>query len=327
MPKWYLDITFLYLLFSVVNLLNYIDRGIIPGATNEINNFIQDSVDTDKPDVFLGLLQSSFIIGFMLGSVLFGNMVHTYSRFTLTGIGCSIWILAVMLSGCAFYANSYVFLLFARIISGFGEASMQCSIPPWISATASPHNRGLWLGIFYTAIPVGTAIGYAYSATLATTVGWQWAFFVEGLVMFPFVLFMFSIAKDFPCDMTDHQAEDVNTALLGENSVVGVAAGPPSLWEECRQVMILFYPFSPFSHHFHHLTHSQMIGYASPGVYFHFLRRSGSSSDVNWYFNLWLGFRHGIGILQRRSYGLYHVRSGCFRRWVGRHTIRRVFAR
>lgn len=81
--KWYLKPTFLFTLISIVNLLNYIDRGIIPGASIEINDFIQKDVDTDKPDVYLGLLQSSFIIGFMAGSVLFSHMIHSHSRFTL----------------------------------------------------------------------------------------------------------------------------------------------------------------------------------------------------------------------------------------------------
>lgn len=138
---------------------------------------------------------------------MFGHMIHSYSRFTLTGIGCSIWITAVMLSGLSYYTKSYVFLLFARIISGFGEASMQCTIPPWIQAAAKPSQRGLWLGIFYTAIPVGTALGYAYSALIATALGWQWAFFFEGFLMVPFVAFMFYIAPYFPCDHAASELE------------------------------------------------------------------------------------------------------------------------
>lgn len=53
----------LFVLLSVVNLINYIDRGIIPGAYNEFNSFVADTIDTDRPSLFLGLLQSSFIVG------------------------------------------------------------------------------------------------------------------------------------------------------------------------------------------------------------------------------------------------------------------------
>lgn len=214
---------FIFGLIAFVNILNYVDRGIIPGATNEINSFIKGSIDTGTPDVYLGLLQSSFIIGFMAGSLIFGHLIHAYGRFTLTGIGCSIWVLAVFLSGSAYYADSYVFLLFARIMSGFAEASLQCSIPPWIQRTAPPHQKGLWLAIFYTAIPVGTALGYAYSSLLAESVGWQWAFFLEGFIMIPFVLYMFHISPHFPPDKHPLAEDDSESKH-------------PTVWQEVRIV-------------------------------------------------------------------------------------------
>lgn len=204
--SFFLRPKFIFTLVCLANLLNYIDRGIIPGSTNEINSFIKRTVDTNTPDVFLGLLQSAFIIGFMGGSLVFGHLIHTYGRFTLTGIGCGIWIVAVMLSGSAYYANSFVFLLFARVLSGIAEASMQCAVPPWIQKVAPLHQKGLWLGFFYMAIPVGTAIGYAYSSLVSESIGWQFAFFIEGFVMIPFVCYMFIISPHFPPDK--HSADE-----------------------------------------------------------------------------------------------------------------------
>jgi len=52
---------FLFSLLVIINLFNFIDRGIIPGAIAEFNLFIQDSINTDTPDVFLGFLVSSII--------------------------------------------------------------------------------------------------------------------------------------------------------------------------------------------------------------------------------------------------------------------------
>ena len=76
--------TLLWIL-AIVNLLNFIDRGIIPGASKEFDAFISDNMNTDSPDVYLGLLQSSFIVGLLVGSVVFGNMIHHYGRFFLVG--------------------------------------------------------------------------------------------------------------------------------------------------------------------------------------------------------------------------------------------------
>lgn len=198
--EWYLQPKVLFALFTVANTLLFIDRGIVPGAASEFNAFIKADIDTSTPSVFLGLLQSAFIVGLAIGSSVFGHLVHHYGRFYLTGIGCSIWMLAVFLSGMARYADSYAFLVIARMLSGVGEASLQVNIPPWVQKTAPAAERGIWLSVFFTAVPVGTATGYAYSALMAENVGWQWAYFVECMAMAPLVVFMFSISKHFPVD-------------------------------------------------------------------------------------------------------------------------------
>jgi MFS family permease len=189
---------FYFVIFTIINLLNFMDRGIIPGATNEFINFIKEDINTDTPSLFLGLCQSSFIVGFCIASPIFGHLVHYHGPFILVAWGMTIWCVAVMLSGLAFYTKSYPFLVFARMLSGVGESSLQCAIPPWIAANATPKTVGTWVSIFYTAIPVGTALGYAYSAVMAGSVGWQWGFFVEGLIMFPFVIFLYAMSPSFP---------------------------------------------------------------------------------------------------------------------------------
>ena len=192
----------MFVILTAVNLLNYVDRGIIPGATNEFNDFIMDDLNTDTPSVYLGLLQSSFIVGFSVCIIIFSRLLHYYPPFYICGIGLSIWIVAIILCGISKYTGSYYFLLFARMLSGAGEASFQCSIPPWIEKSASPEKRGFWLSFFFTAIPVGTAIGYAFSATVSegTNGGWEWAFFIEAFAMVPFVAFLFANAHKYPLE-------------------------------------------------------------------------------------------------------------------------------
>ena len=96
-----------------INLLNYVDRGIIPGATIEFNQFIQDDLNTDQPDLYLGLLQSAFIIGYCIASAYFGNAVHYHPPFYLCAIGLSIWCVSVFMAGSAYYAGSYIYLFCA----------------------------------------------------------------------------------------------------------------------------------------------------------------------------------------------------------------------
>lgn len=212
MPKawvpWFAKPNFVFFILNILNLFNYIDRGIIPGATNEFNEFIENNLHTSTPDVYLGLLQSAFIVGFIVGSILFGHLIHHHPRFYLTGIGVSIWIFAICTSGCAYFIDSYYVLLFGRMMSGFGEAALQCTIPPWIQTTAPESMRGTWLAIFFTAIPVGTALGYVYSSILAGSIGWEWAFFIEAIVVAPAVVFLFMISPHYPLDTEHHQRHE-----------------------------------------------------------------------------------------------------------------------
>ena len=126
--------------------------------------------------------------------------------------------------GLAYYADSYIFLAFARALSGVGEAGVQCSVPPWITRYAGTLKGGTWLAIFYTAIPVGTACGYAYSALVSEGAGWQWAFWIEGLVMVPFVLFFYYTKHYFKreCDNIKDDEEQRSDERVGVDKMENV---------------------------------------------------------------------------------------------------------
>ena len=56
--------------FFFVNLLNYVERSIIPGSAVRIEEFIAKQLP-GSPDTFLGLLQSAFILGFSIACIVF----------------------------------------------------------------------------------------------------------------------------------------------------------------------------------------------------------------------------------------------------------------
>lgn len=231
-----------FLVLFVVNLLNYCDRGIIPGSTNEFSQFVSSSLQTDTPDVYIGLLQSSFIIGFAVASIIFGHLVHFYSPFFLCGIGMSIWCIAVISSGIALQSNSYGFLVFARCLSGVGESSMQCSIPPWIESHAGAGAKASWLGLFYSAIPVGTAIGYTYSAVISSSIGAKYAFYIEFFMMAPFIIFLFLASLRYPEIASSSSANSCSPAVKsksvtgGDGNELVIDEPPPTLFEELHSV-------------------------------------------------------------------------------------------
>ncbi|KAF1772085.1 Major facilitator superfamily domain [Phytophthora cactorum] len=133
----------LIVLLCLVNLLNYIDRGIIPGAPQSFRHFITSSLGVAVTDqsVYFGLLSSSFIIGHSVLSIVFGYFAQTHRPFQIVSLGTSIWIVAIIICAISEHVNSYALLIVGRVLSGVGEASFQCVAPPFIDRHAPPTRR------------------------------------------------------------------------------------------------------------------------------------------------------------------------------------------
>lgn len=200
----------LFCCLVLISFLNYTDRAILPGSANEIVQFISTTLATSRPDIYLGFLQSSFIIGFSFASIIISHLVHFQGPFYICAGGLSLWIISALLSGIGFYLNSFVILLVGRMLSGIGEASFICTVPPWIAKHAPSGETGKWLAIFYTALPVGTAFGYWYAAFVASKLGVHWAFFMETFAMFPLIFVLLRYAPIYPGSSSVHieQAEE-----------------------------------------------------------------------------------------------------------------------
>jgi MFS transporter, Spinster family, sphingosine-1-phosphate transporter len=189
---------FYIIILSVINLMSFMDRGIIPGATDEFTHFIDSTINTNTPSLYIGLLQSSFIIGISLSSPIFATLAHRKSPFLLIAWGMLGWTLAACICGFSIAIENYELLIFGRILSGVGEAAFVCCTAPWIVLNAPPQSKSSWLAIFYTTTPVGTAFGYIYSSVISNSIGVKWAFFIEAIYMLPFLGFLFFMAKKFP---------------------------------------------------------------------------------------------------------------------------------
>ncbi|GBG75536.1 hypothetical protein CBR_g20167 [Chara braunii] len=191
----------LLVIFCVINLINYVDRGVI--ASNGVNgvrgNCTQDSHiicqaplgiqgDFDLSDAQDGLLPSAFMVGLLVASPLFAELSKTWNPFRLIGIGLGVWTLAVL--GCG-VAPGFYFLAVCRMFVGVGEASFVSLAAPFIDNYAPPHKKSMWLSMFYMCIPAGVALGYVYGGLITQVFSWRMAFVIEALFMLPAVVFGF----------------------------------------------------------------------------------------------------------------------------------------
>lgn len=174
-------------IFLIINMLNYIERSIIPGSSIEMEEFVSKTIH-DSPDTFLGLLQSAFIFGFSVACIIFGYCVSLKSPFFVVVIGLIVWFAASILSGIAW---NYWILLIARLFSGVGEAAFQIVVPAFIDDYSPKTLVGTAMSRLYMAIPVGTALGYAISGFVAEHFSWRIMYLATAPLMLPFIFIIY----------------------------------------------------------------------------------------------------------------------------------------
>ena len=156
---------------TALNALNYLDRyvgaAILPLILSDLK--ISDAQG--------GLLQSLFIVAYSLACGPFGWLGDIGKRLRLIAGGVFVWSVATVASGLA---PTYGWLLLARGVIGIGEASYAVITPSLLSDCYPAERRARVLGIFYAAIPVGTALGYILGGWIGESHGWRAAFFVAG---------------------------------------------------------------------------------------------------------------------------------------------------
>ena len=161
-------------LFFFINLFNYIDRGLIASFNiNFINNF--NITNTQS-----GLINSSFIIGYMILSPLFSYLIYKYNKIVLIFWGLLIWSISNFV--VAFSYNYYLFL-FARIFVGAGEASFGTIVPPIIDSISPKDRKSTYLSIYFLAIPLGYALGFLFGGLIEQFINWHFSFMIESILM------------------------------------------------------------------------------------------------------------------------------------------------
>jgi len=163
-------------LLTVLNLLNYLDRLVLSAVLKPLQDDLQLS------NSMAGSMATVFLLGFFVTSPLFGHLADRSSparRRALIVVGVLVWSLATFSSGLARGAGS---LIVARAFVGVGEASFVTIAPTLIDEIAPTEQKGSWLAIFYTAIPVGSALGYLIGGAIEhTTHSWRQPFCVAGV--------------------------------------------------------------------------------------------------------------------------------------------------
>ena len=152
-----------------LNLLNYIDRYILPGEISLIQGEFRVT------DAQMGALTTALFITYMFTAPLTGWLGDRFRRKPLIIGGAVLWSLATLATA---WVHDYWSLYIRHALVGVGEATFGIYAPAVLADFYPERDRNRILSIFYIAIPVGAALGYAAGGQIGSLWGWRAPFMV-----------------------------------------------------------------------------------------------------------------------------------------------------
>ncbi|XP_054250558.1 protein spinster homolog 3 [Indicator indicator] len=224
-----------YLIAAVLcygNLINFMDWFIVPGILLDVQKYFELS-DGDT-----GLLQTVFILCYMLAAPIFGYLGDRYNRKIILGAGIFFWSAVTLAS--SFLTELYCWIFFlSRGLVGIGTASYSTVAPTMIADLFEEGKRTTMLSIFYIFIPVGSGLGYVLAAGMTELTGdWHWAFRITpcmgGLAL---VLLILLVPHRTQRRTAFHRALSISGTIRVKAEKPGVQRAAKATW--CQDVLAL----------------------------------------------------------------------------------------
>jgi MFS family permease len=172
------------IVLTALNLLNYVDRNVLFA----VQPLVQD--EFHLTNVQIGYLTTAFLGFYTLAAPFVGPLADRYSRKLIIALGGIFWSGLTLLTAVT---HTYTELLIRHTLVGVGEATFVTIAPTFVADLFAQKKRGRILGIFYLAIPVGSAAGYLLGGNLAPHYGWRFPFYIAaapGFLLAIAVLFL-----------------------------------------------------------------------------------------------------------------------------------------
>ena len=184
MPQTDLQPRTALIVLTALNLLNYADRNVLFA----VQPLVQDEFHLSNAQI--GYLTSAFLGFYMVAAPFVGPLADRYSRKLIIVLGALFWSGLTLLTAVT---HTYTELLIRHTLVGVGEATFVTIAPTFVADLFPEKRRGRILGVFYLAIPVGSAAGYLLGGYLAPHHGWRFPFYVAaapGFLLAIAVLFL-----------------------------------------------------------------------------------------------------------------------------------------
>jgi MFS family permease len=198
-----------------LNLLNYIDRYILPG---EVSLIQREFHSTDQQ---MGALTTALFVVYMFAAPLTGWLGDHFRRKPLIIAGAVLWSLATL--GTA-WVHDYWTLFIRHALVGVGEATFGIFAPAVLADFYPERDRNRILSIFYLAIPVGAALGYLAGGEMGSMWGWRAPFFICAIPGLAIAAFYGWMGREPERGASDHVKETAD-----RSTVMGLFRNPAFL--------------------------------------------------------------------------------------------------
>lgn len=191
-------------ILTTLNFLNYIDRSVLFA----VQPLVQTEFNLTNTQV--GYLTSAFLLFYMVAAPFVGPLADRYSRKLIIILGAVFWSGLTLLTAVT---HTFGELLLRHTLVGVGEATFVTIAPTFVADLFPENKRGRIFGIFYLAIPCGTAAGYLLGGWLGPLRGWRFPFYIAAVPGFLLALAVCFLAEP-PRGQFDSQKETPERGTL-----------------------------------------------------------------------------------------------------------------
>ena len=207
----------LFVLFAI-NTMNFFDRQILGAVGEPIRK------EFGLSDASLGLLGTAFTLLYAFVGVPLGVLADRIGRKGILSVGVFVWSLLTAGSGLA---QSFWQIFALRLGVGVGEASCAPAATSLIGDLFPASWRAKALAIFMLGLPVGVALSFAVSGTVAKQYGWRMAFFVAGI---PGILCAIAVLFIKEPKRGASESHDIGSQKREGSAYLNVLRSPTMIW-------------------------------------------------------------------------------------------------
>ncbi|MBA2650918.1 MAG: MFS transporter [Tatlockia sp.] len=230
---------------------------------------------------------SAFLIGYVIGQLIYGPLANRYGRVFALRIGLAINLIGIVLCIVSLLANTYWLLILGRLISALGAASgLACTymlVNEWL------HEKQRKTAMAYTilAFTFGIGIAVTLGGLITEYLSWVYCFpflFIHGLLMFMgTVLFVETLKKPQPINVSSiiegyKQALSSKTLILFSLVVGFCSTIGYSFSAAAPQITIELFHLSPAEYGYWNLLN--MVGMLAGGLWSKSLFRRMAAKDL-----------------------------------------------